>query len=332
MLAKASSKVWGMGAAVLILAGFMVCSVLFGVYQTSLEEVFGAFTQFNGSNSHIVIQEVRVPRAIIASFVGACLGVSGVYMQTLTRNPLADAGILGVNSGAALFIVVAFVFFGVGSVSQFIWIAFAGAALSSIAVYTLGSVGRSGLTPMTLTLAGAAFSAFATSLTHGILTLDERANDEILFWIAGSIAGRKLDILIAVLPYMSAALLLSLFYAPALNVLSLGEDVAKGLGQRTVLIKAVAGLIVVLLAGGSVAAAGPIAFIGLIVPHIAKYFAGTDLRWAVPYSAFVGAIILVAADTASRFIAFPKEMPISVMTAIIGAPFFIYTARKGVWK
>lgn len=315
-----------------LLIVFVCSSIVFGVIDTSWREAIEAYTQFNGSNEHIVIREVRVPRALIATVVGASLGMAGVLMQALTRNPLADTGIFGINSGAAFLIVSAVCFFSITSLSHFTWIAFVGAAVSGIIVYVLGSLGRGGLSPLKLTLAGAAMTALFSSFTNGLLIFNERAMEEVLFWLAGSVADRNLSMLISVLPYLVIAWIGSLLLARQLNILMLGEDVAKGLGQRTYLVKLGTGLLIIVLAGGSVAVAGPIGFVGLVIPHIARFLVGINLRWVLLYSAFLGAILLLGADIAARFIAEPKEMPLGVMTALIGTPFFVYVARKGVTR
>ena len=191
------------------------------------------------------------------------------------------------------------------------------------------SIGREGLTPLKLTLAGAAMTAMVASLTQGLLVSNEALLDQVLFWLAGSVAGRNLENLTAVLPLFSYWLDSSPARIGKINVLSMGEDVAKGLGLNTALIKIIMGLIVILLAGGSVAVAGPIGFIGIIIPHLTRYIVGTDHRWVIPFAGLLGAILLIAADIASRYMLMPREVPVGVMTAIIGVPFFIYIARKG---
>lgn len=332
LLPSTQLKIAGLliGAVILVLAVY--ASIIFGVIDTSWQTLIEAYTNFSGTNEHIVIREVRIPRALIAVAVGMCLGISGVLIQALTRNPMADVGILGINSGASLLIVIAVAFFSVSTLTALTWIGFLGAAISGIAVYALGSLGRGGATPLKLTLAGAAMFALASSLTQGILIFNESAMEEVLFWISGSVAGRKLDILISVLPYMVVAIVASFIIAGPMNTLKLGDDVAKGVGQRTAFVKVGAGILIVVLAGSSIAVAGPISFVGLIIPHIVRPIVGIDTRWMVAYSSLFGAILLLIADILARFVAMPKELPIGVMTALIGAPFFIYAARKGGWQ
>ncbi|MFD2171876.1 FecCD family ABC transporter permease [Tumebacillus lipolyticus] len=330
LLPKASGKVIGLLAMVAGIICLMFVSIVYGVMDTTWQTAIDAYTNFTGTNEQIVIKEARVPRALIAVAVGASLGMVGVLMQTLTRNPLADPGIFGINAGASFFIVVSIAFFSVNSLSQFAWIAFLGAAVSGAIVYLLGSLGRDGLTPLKLTLAGAAMTALFSSMMHGLLVVNERTLEEVLFWLAGSVAGRKLDVLFSVLPYLAVGWVGSLLIAGQLNVLLMGDDVAKGLGQRTMMIKMVTGLLIILLAGASVAIAGPIAFVGLVIPHIARFMVGIDLRWMIVYSAALGAMLLLGADILARMIAMPDELPLGVVTALIGVPIFVFVARKGI--
>jgi iron complex transport system permease protein len=250
-------------------------------------------------------------------------------MQTLTKNPLASPDIFGVNAGAGLAVVTGVTVFGISNLQVFTWLSFIGAAIAAISIYMIGSMGRGGLTPMKLTLAGAAMTAMVASLTQGLLVSNEALLDQVLFWLAGSVSGRSLDNLIAVLPYLVVGWGLALIMSGKMNVLSMGEDVAKGLGLNIVFLKLVLGLAIILLAGGSVAVAGPIGFIGIVVPHLTRSIVGIDHRWLIPFSGLFGAVLLIAADVISRYILMPREVPVGVMTAIIGTPFFIYIARKG---
>ncbi len=328
-LHRRSSKIIGLIAALLLLALAMAASIMFGLNYYSWDRVIASYTQFDGSNDHIIIQTARVPRALIAAAVGASLAVAGALMQAVTRNPLASPSIFGVNAGAAFAIVLSVAMFDVSGMTRYTWIAFLGAAVSAGGVYFLGSIGRDGLTPIKITLAGSAVTAFFASLTQGILLGSGKAFDQVLFWLVGSVAGRTMEMLNAVLPYMLVALAGALLLSPQINVLAMGEDVAKGLGQRTLLVKAAAAVVIVLLAGGAVSVAGPVVFVGIIVPHIVRYLVGIDHRWLLPYCAVLGALLLVSADVGARFIAMPKEVPVGVTTALIGVPFFVYIARKG---
>lgn len=318
----------GLVIGALLVVALMASSVVYGLTSITWSTALNAFTQFDGSNEHIIIIDNRVPRALIGAAVGASLAVAGALMQAITRNPLASPSILGVNAGASFAIVVAVTFFSVTSLAAFSWLAFLGAAIASLIVYVLGTLGREGLTPMKLTLAGAAIAAMFSSLTQGMLVLNEKALEDVLFWLAGSIEGRSLDMLGAVIPYIAIGLVGAVFISKKINTLVMGEDVAKGLGQRTLLVKAGAALLIVLLAGGSVAVAGPIALVGIVVPHLARFFTGTDYRWIIPYSAILGAILLLSADIAARYVIMPLEAPVGVLTAVIGTPFFVYIARR----
>ncbi|WHY76748.1 iron ABC transporter permease [Neobacillus sp. WH10] len=330
MLLKNTSSKWiGIIIAVLVMLLLMCASVIFGYTDTSWRTAIDAFTHYNGSNEHIIIQTVRLPRALIASAVGASLAIAGVLMQTLTKNPLASPGIFGINAGAGFAVVTAVTLFSVNNLQAFNGLAFLGAAVAAVSVYGIGSFGREGLTPMKLTLAGAAIGAMFSSFTQGLLVVDEAALEQVLFWLAGSVQGRKLETLISVLPFIGLGWVGAVLIAGKMNILSMGEDVAKGLGLNTGLVKIAIGIIVILLAGGSVAVAGPIGFVGIVVPHITRSIIGIDHRWVIPLSGVLGAILLLAADIAARYILMPSEVPVGVMTAIIGTPFFIYIARRG---
>lgn len=332
LLSNTYLKILGVGFFLLLLAYLSYASLVFGIVETSWHTAIDAFTQFNGTNEHIVIKEVRVPRVLNALAVGMCLGIAGTLLQALTRNPIADVELFGLNAGAAFFVVVAITFFGISSLTQFTWIAFLGSAVSGVVVYLLGSLGRDGMTPVKLTLAGAAITALAASARHGMMVLNEKSVDEVLFWLSGSVGGRKLEFLTAVFPYMIVAWIIAFLLARPIQTLLMGDDVAKGLGQRTMMVKLAAGATIVLLSGSSVAVVGPIGFVGLVTPHLARFLVGIETRWVMLYSGLLGAALLLAADIGARFVAKPAEVPIGVMTALIGIPFFIYVARKGLDK
>lgn len=322
-------RVFGLFISLLALAAAVMGSIAFGVTNIPLHQVWESFTHFKGSNEHLIILTARLPRALIALAVGASLAVAGALMQVITRNPIASPSTLGVNSGAAFFIIMSAGWLGVSGLQSLTWVALIGAAVSGGIVFFLGSIGRDGMTPVKITLAGASIAAFFHSLTQGLMLSDGKMFDQVLVWLVGSVAGRDLNQLAAVWPYMTVGMLAALLLGRHLNALSMGDDIAQSLGQKTALIKLLAAAAVILLAGGSVAAAGPIAFVGIIIPHIVRYLIGNDYRWILPYSAVLGALLLVTADLGSRYIAMPKEVPVGVMTAIIGVPFFVYIARKG---
>ncbi len=305
-----------------------ITSITWGAADIAFGDIYQAFTSFDGSTNHLIIRTVRLPRSLIAMLVGASLAVAGAIMQGLTRNPLASPGILGVNAGAAFAVVVGTFISGSSSLTVYAWYAFAGAAISATAVYFLGSLGRGGLTPFNLTIAGAALTAFISSVTSGILILSQRTLEEIRFWLAGSVAGRDLNLLLQVLPYICVGLILAIALSKQITILSLGEDTARSLGQSTGLIKILAAVSIILLAGSSVAIAGPIGFVGLIIPHIVRFLVGVDYRWILPYSAILGAIIMLIADLVGRLIIQPSELPVGLVMPLIGAPFFIYLIRS----
>ncbi|MEL0611577.1 iron ABC transporter permease [Marinomonas arenicola] len=322
---------WGVLALSLIclLMAFMA-SIAFGLYAIPLKHVWSAFWMFDPQSiDHVIIRTTRLSRAILACLVGSALAVSGVLMQALTRNPLASPSIFGVNAGAVFFIVLFSTFFSVVSLNALLCLAFLGAAIAGGLVYGLGSLGRDGLSPVRIVLSGAAISALFMAFTQGMLVVGQEGLDSVLFWVAGSVSGRSLDMVIPLIPYFSVAILVAILAAPHINILLSGDDVAKGLGQNTVIIKVLLSVLIIGLAGGSVALAGNIGFIGLIVPHMARFVVGRDHKWLIPISALWGAVLLLCADLISRFVIMPEEVPIGVTTAILGVPFFVYLARKG---
>ena len=328
-----------LGSRALLLPGLLLCtgllllclmwSITLGAADISPDTVFAALFNSDGSFNHMLIQTVRLPRVLAGALVGAGLAVAGAVMQGLTRNPLADSGILGINAGAAFAVVVAVNLIGDPPLSVYALFGFIGAGAAAAIVYTLGSMGRGGATPLRLTLAGVILTSFVTSLTTAILITDQETLDKIRFWTAGSLAGRDMALLSQTAPYILIGIAGAVLISRQITTLSLGEDVAIGLGQNTFRVKAAAAVIVVLLAGGSVALAGPIGFVGLVVPHVVRFIVGVDYRWVIPYSALVGGMLVTIADVAARIVIRPQELPVGVMMAIFGAPFFIGLAR---WK
>lgn len=317
-----------LGVALLVIC--FLYSITLGARAISLRTILESFTTFDDSFDHLVIQTVRLPRSLMALAVGAALAVSGALMQGLTRNPLAETGILGIEAGGALAVVMTLFVFGSSSLTVYAGAAFLGAAIAALSVYALGTLGRGGATPLNLTIAGAAMSALVASVMTAILIVSQRTLDEIRFWLAGSLSGRDFALFLQVLPFLLSGLLLAFLLGRQITALSLGEDIARSLGQRTVWIKVLAALSIVLLAGSSVAIAGPIGFVGLIVPHMVRFFIKTDYRWILPYSAVLGAILLLVSDIAARVLLNPRELPVGVMTAMIGAPVFVYLAKATV--
>ncbi len=280
-----------------------------------------------------VIWSVRVPRTALGLAAGAALGLSGCVMQALTRNPLADPGILGVSAGAAFAIVLAAGVAGIGSLLGYIWFAFAGAMAASVVVYLLGRLGRSGSTPVKLALAGVAVTAVLSSLTSAVVLTDPAALDRFRFWSAWLLADQDASTVLRVLPFLGLGALLALASAPALNSLALGDDVAASLGRRLGLVRLQGVVAVTLLTGAAVAVIGPVVFIGLVVPHVARVLAqyaglGPDHRWLLPLSAALAAALLLGADILGRVIARPVEVQAGIIVAFIGGPFFIALVRR----
>jgi iron complex transport system permease protein len=319
----------GLLVALLLLVLAALCSVAFGSKQMGLGTVLDALFRFDDQvNDHLIVRSLRVPRTLIGIGVGAALGLAGAVMQGVTRNPLADPGILGIESGAGLGVVVAIHTFGIGSLSGYVWFAFGGAAVASVTVYLLGSAGGGGATPVKLALAGAALTALLTSLTSAILLMDVTALDQFRFWSVGSIAGRDEDILVQVVPYLVVGAVLALASARMLNTLALGDDVARSLGARVKLGRAVSSLSVILLCGAATAAAGPIGFVGLTVPHVARAICGPDYRRILPWSMVLGPTLLLYADVLGRIVARPGELQVGIVTAVVGTPFFVALVRR----
>lgn len=280
-----------------------------------------------------VIWSVRLPRTALGLATGAALGLSGALMQALTRNPLADPGILGVSAGAAFAVVLSVGVLGLGSVYGYIWFAFGGALAASVLVYLLGGLGRSGSTPVKLALAGVAVTSVLFSLTSAVALTDPDALNRYRFWSAGSLAGQDEGVLLRVLPFLGVGAVLALACAPSLNRLALGDDVAKSLGLRLGLIRIQGVIAVTLLTGGAVAVIGPVVFVGLVVPHIARVLTqsagiGPDYRWLLPLSAILAPCLLLAADIAGRLLARPVEIQAGVLVAFVGGPFFIALVRR----
>ncbi|MBW3557870.1 MAG: iron chelate uptake ABC transporter family permease subunit [Actinobacteria bacterium] len=326
-----ASRRWraaGLVLAAAALVAVALASVAYGSKPIAVNRVLGSFFTFDGSSDHLIVRSLRVPRTLAGLGVGVALGMAGAVMQGVTRNPLADPGILGVNAGASLAVVLAIYGLDVTSPSGYVWFAFLGAAGASVVVYGLGSLGRDGATPVKLALAGAAMSALLGSVTTAILLLDVATLDQFRFWVVGSLAGRDATILRGVAPFLGAGALLALGSARSLNTLSLGDDVARSLGQRVGLARVCAAVAVVVLTGAAVAAAGPIGFIGLTVPHVARAITGPDYRWVLPYSAVLAPILLLGSDIAGRVVARPGELQVGIVTAFVGAPFFVALVRR----
>jgi iron complex transport system permease protein len=319
----------GLVGLVALVLSIAFLSITVGARPVSLDTVWAALTAYNpDSTDHRIIWELRLPRTIVGLLVGAALGLAGAVLQGATRNPLADPSILGIHAGAALFVVLGVAILGISQLSIYVWLAFAGAGAAMLTVYAIASLGREGATPIKLALAGSAMTAALQSVISAILLTSPRTLDEVRFWQVGSLAGRNMDIVIQVAPFLAVGIVLALASARLLDGLSMGEDVARALGQRVGLSRAIAGLAAVILAGASTAAAGPIAFVGLTVPHVARAITGPNYRWILPYSMLLAPILLLGADVLGRVIAPPGEVQVGIVTAFLGAPFFIALVRR----
>ncbi|WP_226035531.1 FecCD family ABC transporter permease [Aquibacillus saliphilus] len=304
-------------------------SVSLGASEIDFKTVWSAIFQFNSElTSHQIIQEVRLPRAISGALVGAFLAVSGALLQGITRNPLAAPSIMGITDGAAFALAIVFSFFPTTGYSMIMFWAFLGAGLGTILVFGIGALAKGGLTPVKLALAGIAVGALLSSLASGIAIYNQVAQN-MSFWYAGGLVGTQWISIKLLLPVGIIGLGIAFILAHSITVLNLGEDVAKGLGQRTFFVKGLAIIVVMLLTGASVSVAGAIGFIGLVIPHITRFLVGTDYRWVIPCASILGAILLVLADIGARMLNPPFETPVGAITAVIGVPFFLYLARKG---
>ncbi|MFN3950049.1 FecCD family ABC transporter permease [Microbacterium sp.] len=301
-------------------------SVAFGTRDVSLPEIVSAFTGGSGVGEAAVT--TRIPRTVLGLLVGAALAMAGLTMQAVTRNPLADPGILGVSAGAALAVVAGIAFFGLTSATGYMGFAIVGAAVAAVFVYTVGSLGRGGATPLKLALAGAATTAAFSSLSSAILLPRVDLLEVFRFWQIGGIGGAGWDRVQILLPVLAAGALVCVLCSRGMNSLALGDDVATGLGEHVGRTRVIASVGAVVLVGAATAVAGPIAFVGLVVPHVCRLLIGTDHRWLVPFSALGGAILLVGADVVGRLIARPTEVEVGILTALIGAPFFIWIVRR----
>ncbi|ATE55546.1 FecCD family ABC transporter permease [Actinosynnema pretiosum] len=314
-------------ALIVVLAAAALASVVLGARDIGFDDVVAGL---GGSQDNLAQAAVakRVPRTLLAVVVGAALGISGAVMQGVTRNPLADPGILGVNSGASLAIAVGMTSFGLVKASAHIWVAILGAAVTAVLVHTIGSLGRGGPTPLKLALAGAVSSAALTSLISAVVLSRNDISATFRSWQIGGVGGGSYEGIATVLPFLVVGLLLCLATARGLNSLALGDDVAAGLGERVLLTRTLASVGAVVLCGAATAAAGPIGFVGLVLPHLCRLLVGPDHRWLLPLSALGGAALLTTADVVGRVVTRPEEIDVGIITALIGAPFFIWVVRR----
>ncbi|MEE6257235.1 FecCD family ABC transporter permease [Plantactinospora sonchi] len=320
--------------AVVVLA--CLASVLIGAKHVAPGEALRALTG-DRSGDALLVAELRFPRTLLGLLVGLALGVAGTLAQELTRNPLGDPGLLGVSAGAALSVAASIGIFGLTSPYQYVWFAFLGSALAGALVYLIGGAARGsvrsgGASPVRLALAGAAVTALLINLTHALVLLDVRTLDQYRIWAVGSLAGRDGALAGQLSPFVLAGLLLTAIITPRLNALALGDELAGSLGVRVGTTRLLGAVAVVVLTGAAVAAAGPVTFVGLVVPHLVRTFTGPDLRWLLPGAGLAGAALLLGADTLGRLLDHPGEVQAGVVTAMIGAPFLIILVKRGRFR
>jgi iron complex transport system permease protein len=320
-------RVAGVAALVLVLVAAAVLSVTFGARDVSPADVWSGLTGSTDTASAAAVAK-RVPRTVLAILVGAALAVSGAVLQGATRNPLADPQILGINGGAGLAIVVGIAFLGLDSATSYIWVGMIGAGAAAVLVYAVGSLGRGGATPLRLALAGAVTAVAFSSLTSAILLPRVNVMNEFRFWQIGGVGGATPETILQVTPFLLVGLVICLASASALNTLALGDELATGLGARVRSARLASSAGAVILCGAATAVAGPIGFVGLIVPHMIRLVVGVDHRWLLPVSALGGAVLLTLADVIGRVVARPEEIEVGIVTALVGAPFFIALVRR----
>ncbi|AYF07471.1 MULTISPECIES: FecCD family ABC transporter permease [Bacillus] len=317
-----------MSLTILCLIGSIFLAIAFGAKDIHLQTVWAAVFDYNPKvTQHQIIYELRLPRVIGAVVVGAAFAVAGAVMQGVTRNPLADAGVLGINAGAMFVVALSFAFFPHMPYSYLMIVSFIGAVLSTVLIFIIGSATSGGLTPMRLTIAGAVMAALLHSLSSGVAIYYDLSQD-LAFWYAGGVAGVKWEHLEFLVPIILITILFATVIGRSISLISMGDDVATNLGVKTNRTRILGMIIVVILAGVSVSAVGSIGFVGLVIPHIARKLVGVNYRLIIPMSALLGAMLLVLADLGARTINPPKELAIGIMVALVGVPFFLYIARK----
>lgn len=317
--------VW-LAVAVAVVVLLMLLSVRVGARGVTWTEVVQALSGTTDTVGQAAVSK-RVPRTLLAVLVGAALGLAGAVLQGVSRNPLADPGILGVNMGASLAVVVGIAWFGLASATSYVWVAVAGAGTAAVFVYAVGSLGRGGPTPLKLALAGTATSAALASFITAVVLPRNDIAEGVQSWEVGGVGGASYATIRLALPFLAVGLVVCLLCARGLNSLALGDDLAAGLGEHVALVRASAATGAVLLCGAATAVAGPIGFVGLVVPHLCRLLVGVDHRWLLPFTALAGAGLLTVSDVVGRVVARPGELDVGIVTALIGAPFFIHLVR-----
>jgi len=318
-------RVLGLLASVVLLVLVALASIAVGAKELSLEQVWHGLFADTGTYGDVVVAD-RLSRTVLGVLAGAALGLAGSVLQALTRNPLADPGLLGINAGASAAVVTAITFFGVTSLSGYVWFAFFGAAAVGALVWFLG--GSRGATPVRLALAGTAISAALYGYLQAIMILDDAALGRMRFWTVGSLSSGSNSTITQVLPFILGGALLALALARPLNAMAMGDDTAKALGANLNRTRALSMLAATVLSGAATAACGPIVFVGLMVPHVVRSFTGPDQRWILPYAAILSPVVLLGADVVGRIVARPAELQVGIVTAVLGGPVFIFLVRR----
>ncbi|GGT75126.1 iron ABC transporter permease [Streptomyces lateritius] len=319
-------RVVGLVVAVGVLLLVCVLSIMIGAKPVPLGDVWHGLFQNSGVGNDVIIHDVRVPRTLLGLLVGVALGLSGAVMQGLTRNPLAEPGLLGVNAGAAAAVVSAIAFLGITEVTDYVWFAFLGAAVVSVVVYVLG--GSRSSTPVRLALAGTAATAALYGYVNAVQLLNSAALDRLRFWTVGSLASADMETVRRVAPFIVAGVALALLISRPLNAMEMGDDTARALGADLNRTRVVAMLAVTLMCGAATAACGPIMFLGLMVPYLVRAITGPDMRWILPYAAVLAPVLLIGSDVIGRLVARPSELQVGIVTALVGGPVFIHLVRR----
>jgi iron complex transport system permease protein len=325
---RARRRLLGVCVLAVALIAAVTLSLLVGANPLSVDALLDTLAGNGTPEAAYVLYDLRIPRTSVGLAAGAALGIAGALIQAFTRNPLADPGILGVNAGAALAVAIGVAWLGLRDASAFVWLAFLGALIVTVAVYLVGSAGRGAADPLRLTLAGVALGAVLSGITTGLTLTDPEAFDTLRSWNAGSLLASGLDDLFAVLPFLGIGLVIALAATGGLNALGLGEDVARAQGANVALLRTGVIIAVTLLAGTATALAGPIAFVGLMVPHVIRWTFGVDQRLIVPLSAVLAPVVVLLSDVVGRVIIAPAEVPVGVVAALVGAPVLIVLARR----
>jgi iron complex transport system permease protein len=318
----------GLLACVALLLVMVAVSISVGARSLPLDRVWSLVFSPDGSYDAIIVQDQRIPRTLLALLVGGALGAAGALMQALTRNPLADPGILGVNAGAATAVVVAVAIFGYVEPAVQVWFAFLGAGLATVIVYGVASRGRSGATPVRLALAGIALTFALYAVVQGITTLKPQVFNQYRYWQVGALSGHDASLVRQITPFIVIGLVLTMALARPLNTLALGDEMSRALGANVARTRALGAVAITMLCGAATAAVGPITFVGLTIPHVARAIAGPDQRWVLPYSVVLAPILLLIADVIGRIVTRPGELQVAIVTAVIGAPVFIAIVRR----